>query len=73
MVSRLLCDRHDDSSDQALADLKRRLSNTRWPDAQTVPDWSQGMPLAYTQELCAYWRAREALLWRKASTSVRPC
>jgi pimeloyl-ACP methyl ester carboxylesterase len=58
--------------DEALADLKRRLSSTRWPDAQTVDDWSQGMPLAYTRELCAYWRerydwrAREALLNRFA-------
>jgi epoxide hydrolase len=57
-----------DIPDAALEDLKRRLAHTRWPEAQTVPDWSQGMPLAYAQELCAYWRdrydwrAREALL-----------
>jgi pimeloyl-ACP methyl ester carboxylesterase len=59
-----------DIPESALTDLRRRLSATRWPDAQTVDDWSQGMPLAYTQELCAYWRdrydwrAREALLNR---------
>ena len=35
-----------------------------------MADWSQGMPLAYTQELCRYWadsydwRAREARLNR---------
>ena len=56
--------------DEALADLRRRLAATRWPDAETVDDWSQGIPLAYVQELCAYWRdrydwrAREALLNR---------
>jgi epoxide hydrolase-like protein len=30
----------------ALDDLKRRLAQTRWPNAQTVRDWSQGVPLA---------------------------
>jgi pimeloyl-ACP methyl ester carboxylesterase len=28
----------------ALDDLKRRLAETRWPNAQTVGDWSQGVP-----------------------------
>ncbi len=36
-------------------DLKRRLEATRWPDAETPDDWSQGIPLAYVQEVCAYW------------------
>jgi epoxide hydrolase len=39
----------------ALADLRDRLRRTRWPDRETVPDWSQGVPLAVMQELCAYW------------------
>ncbi|GAA5147789.1 epoxide hydrolase [Pseudonocardia eucalypti] len=38
-----------------LVDLRRRLAATRWPDAQTVPDWSQGVPLGYLRELCDYW------------------
>ncbi len=42
-------------SDDALADLKRRLDATRWPDAETPNDWSQGIPLAYMQEICTYW------------------
>ena len=51
-------------------DLKRRLRATRWPDKETPADWSQGIPLAYVQEVCRYWekdydwRAREALLNR---------
>ena len=51
-----------------LVDLRDRLARTRWPEAETVGDWSQGMPLAYTRELCAYWadtydwRATEARL-----------
>jgi pimeloyl-ACP methyl ester carboxylesterase len=58
------------ATDEQLADLKRRLLATRWPDPAPVADWSQGMPLAYTQELCRYWadgydwRAREARLNR---------
>lgn len=57
------------SIDEALlSDLKHRLENTRWPEQETVEDWSQGVPLQYAQEVCDYWlntydwRAREALL-----------
>src|SRR5947209_14956104 len=39
-----------------LQDLRDRLANTRWPEAETVEDWSQGIPLAYTKELCEHWR-----------------
>ena len=39
-----------------LADLRDRLARTRWPEAETAADWSQGMPLAYAQELAEYWR-----------------
>ena len=51
-----------------LADLRDRLARTRWPEAETVDDWTQGIPLAYTRELCEYWadtydwRATEARL-----------
>ncbi len=38
-----------------IADLRERLARTRWPDAETVDDWSQGLPLSYAQELCEYW------------------
>jgi pimeloyl-ACP methyl ester carboxylesterase len=39
----------------AITDLRDRLARTRWAEAETVDDWSQGLPLAYTQELCSYW------------------
>lgn len=42
-------------SEDAIADLRQRLSHTRWPEAETVDDWSQGIPLSYVQGLCAYW------------------
>ena len=38
-----------------LDDLRERLRRTRWPEPETVDDWSQGTPLAYTRELCEYW------------------
>src|SRR5688572_33188428 len=38
-----------------LADLRERLRRTRWPERETVDDWSQGVPLAYLQDLCQYW------------------
>jgi len=41
--------------DADLDDLRDRLRRTRWPGAETVDDWSQGIPLAYVQELCRYW------------------
>jgi pimeloyl-ACP methyl ester carboxylesterase len=39
----------------AIADLRSRLRNTRWPERETVDDWSQGIPLAFVQDLAAYW------------------
>jgi pimeloyl-ACP methyl ester carboxylesterase len=57
-----------DISDADLADLKRRIQATRWPDAETVDDWSQGMPLAYTQELAQYWA--NDYDWRAAEASL---
>jgi epoxide hydrolase len=53
-----------------LDDLRARLAHTRWPEAECVDDWSQGIPLAYTRELAGYWadgydwRSREAALNR---------
>jgi len=41
--------------DEALEDLRHRLSITRWPERETVDDVSQGPQLAKLQALCAYW------------------
>jgi epoxide hydrolase len=38
-----------------LGDLHQRLTRTRWPEAETVTDWSQGVPLSYLRKLCRYW------------------
>jgi len=42
--------------DEALDDLRDRLVRTRWPDAETVHDTSQGVPLVQMRELVEYWR-----------------
>ncbi len=47
-----------------LADLRDRLARTRWPERETVEDWSQGLPLAYAKDLCAYWAGEYD--WRRA-------
>jgi pimeloyl-ACP methyl ester carboxylesterase len=41
--------------EEALADLRRRIAMTRWPDRETVSDESQGVQLATIQELARYW------------------
>jgi len=56
--------------DSQLTDLKLRLSLTRFPDKETPPDWSQGIPLEYMRKVKDYWQNtyhwpdREALLNR---------
>ena len=39
-----------------LEDLNRRIDQTRWPDAETVDDWTQGAPLAKVKALVDHWR-----------------
>ncbi|HEX9031022.1 MAG TPA: alpha/beta fold hydrolase [Streptosporangiaceae bacterium] len=59
-----------DIPESDLDDLRQRLRQTRWPEAATVDDWSQGVPLAYLRDLCDHWlehydwRASEARLNR---------
>ncbi len=56
------------TSDAELDDLKRRLHATRWPDKETVEDWSQGVPLAYVREVCQYWASKYD--WRKTEARL---
>jgi epoxide hydrolase len=57
-----------DVPEAELDDLRARLNAAGWPERETVEDWSQGVPLEYMKELCAYWadgydwRATEARL-----------
>ncbi len=56
--------------DERLSDLAHRLAHARWSEPEPVADWSQGVPLDWLRDLCAYWaehydwRAREARLNR---------
>ncbi len=54
--------------DEALDDLRDRLDRTRWPERETVDDWSQGIPLAYVQELCRTWR--DEYDWRRCEREL---
>ncbi|MBW2282328.1 MAG: epoxide hydrolase [Deltaproteobacteria bacterium] len=56
------------ATDEQLDDLQRRLRATRWPEAETVDNWTQGIPLAYVQEVCAYWA--EKYDWRERETRL---
>jgi hypothetical protein len=51
-----------------IADLRRRLAATRWPDKETVADESQGAKLAKLQELVRYWGTDYD--WRKAEAKL---
>jgi len=55
-------------AEDELADLRERLASTRWPERETVEDWSQGIPLAYVQELCEYWRT--GYDWRRVEARL---
>jgi pimeloyl-ACP methyl ester carboxylesterase len=56
------------ASDEDLADLKRRIEATRWPDRETVQDDSQGVQLATMQKLAAYWAGEYD--WRKVEARL---
>jgi pimeloyl-ACP methyl ester carboxylesterase len=54
--------------DADLTDLRERLARTRWPEPETVHDTAQGLPLAYTRQLCEYWR--DSYDWRKTEARL---
>ena len=56
------------ASDEALADLKRRIAATNWPERETVADTSQGVNLATMRKLADYWAKDHD--WRKAEARL---
>src|SRR5262245_32361173 len=44
-----------DISDKEVAEIRQRITSTRWPTGELVPDRSQGVQLATTRELARYW------------------
>lgn len=59
---------HLNIAEAELTDLRARLANARWPDQETVTDWSQGAPLAQVKALCAYWQTDYD--WRRCETML---
>jgi len=57
-----------DIPQSALEDLKSRLALARFPEAETVEDWSQGIPLGYVKEICEYWRGTYD--WRRCEQTL---
>jgi pimeloyl-ACP methyl ester carboxylesterase len=55
-------------SDEALADLRRRVLATSWPEKETVADQSQGVQLATMQALANYWA--NDYDWRKTEAKL---
>src|SRR5687767_926561 len=51
-----------------LTELRRRINATRWPEAELVPDASQGVQLATMQKLAAYWGTDYD--WRKCESKL---
>src|SRR5262249_2772775 len=56
-------------SDEELADLRRRVNATRWPERELVSDDSQGVQLATMQKLAHYWGTDYD--WRKGEAKLK--
>ena len=54
---------HANVPEAELAELRRRINATKWPERETVTDASQGVQLATTQALARYWATEYD--WRK--------
>jgi pimeloyl-ACP methyl ester carboxylesterase len=57
-----------EAPEEALADLRRRINATKWPERETVPDDSQGVRLATVQKLARYWASEHD--WRKVEARL---
>jgi pimeloyl-ACP methyl ester carboxylesterase len=57
-----------DTPDSAIADLQRRIAETRWPTQELVPDASQGVQQGMLQELARYWSGEYD--WRRCEAKL---
>jgi len=55
-------------SDSEIDDLKQRLARTRWPDPETVGDWSQGVRVENARSLAGYWE--RGYDWRRLESGL---
>lgn len=56
------------ASEEDLADLRRRIKATKWPERELVNDATQGVQLATTQKLAQYWASDYD--WRKVEARL---
>ncbi|MFJ8923554.1 epoxide hydrolase family protein [Streptomyces sp. NPDC102415] len=54
--------------DAEIDDLKQRLARTRWPDPETVDDWSQGARVDNVRSLVEYWE--RGYDWRRFESDL---
>jgi pimeloyl-ACP methyl ester carboxylesterase len=59
---------HVEIPEKQIDDLRRRITATRWPSKELVPDRSQGVQLATMQELARYWETDYD--WRRAEAKL---
>src|SRR3989442_1600294 len=57
-----------DIGDDQLGDLQQRLARARWPEPPTVTDGSQGVPVDWLRDLCAYWQ--DGYDWRRCEAQL---
>ena len=56
----------------AVADLRAALARTRWPEPETVSDWSQGVPLAVARRIAEYWAGHYDMYRLQKRLNVHP-
>jgi microsomal epoxide hydrolase len=54
--------------ESAIADLKRRLAQARWPDEAPEPPWRYGTSVGFMRELVDYWA--HAYDWRRTEAAL---
>ena len=59
---------HVEIPEERIDDLRRRVSATRWPTEELVPDRSQGVQLATMQALAEYWT--DEYDWRRCEAKL---
>src|SRR5262249_18120794 len=55
-------------ADSEIDDLRQRLARTRWPDPETVSDWSQGVRVENARSLVSYWEREYD--WRRFESEL---
>jgi pimeloyl-ACP methyl ester carboxylesterase len=59
---------HFTASKEALADMRKRIAATKWPEKETVTDASQGVQLTTMKKLADYWA--KDYDWRKCEAKL---